>query len=444
MAEPLRPDFSEARGKRLLIALSGGADSVALAVMLAEAREACDLTLFAAHVDHGIRPESADDAGFCESLCRRLDIPFERVRFDVPGEAKRQHRGLEVIAREVRYRWLREVQNQTRSDFIVLAHHMDDQAETVLMHLGRGAGPEGICGMRRLSDGLYRPLLGFRKSELVSWLVEKGLEWREDSTNQVADNPRNSLRLYGIPALEQCYPQFVRATARFAQSAQIESDFLDVLTRDYLLKRHGDNGFCVWLDLTELPHRAIMRRAIREVCPVDGLSWEQLKALESLCHESRGKIDLSARFMAERAGNRLYFVPKDCKKTAPVALSLDGETVYKPLCTITAAPCPPVPIKTDQSRQVLKAAALRGAVIRTRRAGDRIRPLGCGDRLLSDYLIDKKADRPLRDSIPLVAVGNRVHWVCGYGISQEAAVGPDDEAVMLKYKEYNGGKHHAE
>ena len=444
MAQPLRPDFSDVRGRRLLIALSGGADSVALAVMLAEARKAYDLTLYAAHVDHGIRPESQEDARFCRSLCQRLGIPFESVRFDVPAEAKKQHRGLEAVGRELRYHWLREVQNRTRSDFIVLAHHMDDQAETVLMHLGRGAGPEGVCGMRRLSKGLYRPMLDYRKSELVAWLVERGFEWREDSTNQIADNPRNILRLHGIPALEQCYPQFVRATARFAQSSQIESDFIGVLTREYLTKTHGGNEFCTWLELSELPHRAIMRRAIREVCSMKGLSWEQLNALESLCHEKRGKIDLSGELMAERTGNRLYFIPKKSKAIVPVSLSLDGETACKPLCTITAAPCLPNPVKTDQSRQVLKAATLRGAVIRTRRAGDRIRPLGCGDRLLSDYLTDKKVDRPLRDFIPLVAVGNRIHWVCGYGISQEAAVSPGDEAVTLKYNEYNGGKHHAE
>lgn len=438
-AHILKPDFSPARGKRLLIALSGGADSVALAVLLAEAREACDLTLFAAHVDHGIRPESAEDARFCASLCQRLDIPFESVRLDVPAEAKRRRCGIETAARSLRFRWLREIQNRTRSDFIVLAHHMDDQAETVLMHLGRGAGPEGVCGMRERSDGLYRPLLGYRKAELTDYLVENGYTWREDVTNRVADNPRNALRLHAIPALEQNYPQFVKATARFALSTQIESDFLDALTREFLAKNHGGNGLCAWLDLDDLPHRAILRRSLRKVCPVRDLFWEQLNALEGLCHEARGKIDLSRDYWAERTGRRLYFVPKDIQPIAPAPLLMDGETVCKPLCTITAMSSPPVPIKTDQSRQVLKAETLKGAVIRTRRAGDRIRPLGCGDRLLSDYLIDKKIDRPLRDAVALVAVGHRVHWVCGYGISQEAAVSPGDTAVMLKYNEYNGG-----
>ena len=102
---------------------------------------------------------------------------------------------------------------------------------------------------------------------------------------------------------------------------------------------------------------------------------------------------------------------------------------------VIARPGEAVPIRDDPHRQALSAAALRGAVLRTRREGDRIRPLGCGDRLLSDYFIDKKVDRPLRDAVPLIAVGSRVHWVCGYGISNEAAVHPGDDAVELVYKE---------
>ena len=153
--ECLAPDFSAVRGRRVLIALSGGADSVALAALLAEAREALGLTLFAAHLDHGIRPESADDADFCRALCAKLGVPFLTVRLDVPAEAARAGEGLETAARRLRHAWLRRVKDAVGADCIALAHHMDDQAETVLMHLARGAGPEGIGGMR---GALRRPV----------------------------------------------------------------------------------------------------------------------------------------------------------------------------------------------------------------------------------------------------------------------------------------------
>ena len=430
----LKPDFSDIRGSRVLIALSGGADSVALAVMLADAREEYALTLSAVHVDHGIRPESPEDAEFCRQLCGKLDIPLCTERVDAPGMASREHCGLETAARHLRLRVLERAFMETRSDYIVTAHHMDDQAETVLMHLARGAGLEGLCGMRTLSGKFYRPLLNYRKAELKAFLAGRGYEWREDATNRVADNPRNALRLKVIPEIERWYPGFVRAAARCADTAQIESDFLETLTEDFIQKGGACRRFCTWLSLDDPPHRAILRRAIRASCPEE-LTWEQVNALEALCGQTRGKIDIGPDHFAERTGSRLYFVPKRLPEIAPVPLRLDGTTRFPPLCEIDAAPSAPTPIKTDPGRQVLNVKALAGAVVRTRREGDRIRPLGCGDRLLSDYFIDKKVDRPLRDAVPLIAVGSRVHWVCGYGISKEAAVHPGDDAVELVYKE---------
>ena len=429
----IEPDFTAARGKRLLIALSGGADSVALAALLAEARGELGLELYAASIDHGIRPESADDTEFCRDLCARLEIPFLTARLDVPGEARMRREGLESAARRLRYEQLRRFRDEVGADLIALAHHMDDQAETVLMHLGRGAGTGGVGGMRKLSGDLWRPLLDCRKAELVDYLEARGLAWREDGTNRVPDNPRNAIRLNVLPALEQCYPQYVPAIARFARIAQVEDDCLGALTAGFLAKGGGVRGFCRWIELAQPPHPAILRRSLIGACP-GPLAWEQVNALAALCGQDRGKLDLGGGIIAERTGHRLYFVRKRPPQIAPAALALDGVTAFPPLGRVTAAPCEPAPVRDDPMRQVLNPAALEGAVVRTRRPGDRIRPLGCGDRLLSDYLIDRKLDRPLRDVTPLVAVGGRVHWVVGHGISREAALVPGCGAVRLTFE----------
>lgn len=430
-SDELKPDFSFVRGKRLLIALSGGADSVALAALLAGAREEYRLTLFAAHLDHGIRPESRGDAAFCQALCRRLEIPLACARLELREEAARLHTGLETLARARRYEFLRAQKRETGADFIALAHHMDDQAETVLMHLGRGAGPGGVCGMREVAGDLYRPLLGFRKAALTAWLQARGLSWREDATNAVDDTPRNALRLHALPALEQCYPQFVPALARCARAAQIEDDYLEEQTRIFLEDRGGGHPFCQWIDLDPPPARALLRRALMKVCP-SSPDFEGVNALERLCQQPRGRLDLGKTHLAERCGRRLYFVPKQLPAIPEAPLDLDGETRFEPLCRIEAAPCDPVPIRDDPTAQVLDPEALRGAMIRLRRPGDRIRPLGCGDKLLSDFFTDKKLDRPLRDAVPLIARENRVLWACGVGISQEAALRPGCRAVQLK------------
>ena len=417
------PDFSPMRGKRLLIALSGGADSVALAVMLADARAEYGLTLCAAHVDHGIRPESAEDAAFCRALCASLDIPFHSVRFDIPAEAEARRVGLETCARLMRYEWLRQCMAETRCDCIALAHHMDDQAETVLMRLARGAGPEGIGAMRTFAGDLYRPLLGLRKSELTAFLRARGIAWREDATNRVDDNPRNAIRLRVVPELEKCYPGFVPAAARFAESARIESDYLAEVTAQYLDGKSGAAPMLRWLNVSDPPHRALLRRAIRAVCPI-ALDGAQVEALEALCARPRGKLDLAANCVAERTGRHLYFAPKQRQAIPPAPFVPNGLTRLLPLCEIDAAPARPVPVRDDPLRQVLDADALRGAVLRTRCPGDRIRPLGCGEKSLSDYFIDKKVDRPLRDLVALVARGQDVLWVCGLGISETAMLTP--------------------
>ena len=427
---PLEPDFSAVRGKRLLAALSGGADSAALVHLLAAAREACELTLAAAHVDHGIRPDSAGDAEFCRSLCARLGVPFYCVRVDVPAAARANRAGLETEARRLRLEQLERFRAQTESDYIVTAHHMDDQAETLLMHLGRGAGLDGLGAMHKFSGRFYRPLLGFRKAELVEYLRRSGFDWREDSTNRVDDNPRNAIRLHVIPELEKCYPRFVPAAARCARSAQIDADCLDGMARAFLA-RGGSAPGCDWLDLSDPPHRAILRRGIRRACPgSEALTWAQVDALEALCGDPRGKIDVNGECFAERAGRRLYFVRKRRPAIAPVPLDPGGITALSGICEISAREAPPRPVRDDAMTQVLDADALLGAVLRTRRDGDRFRPLGCGDRLLSDFLIDRKVDRPLRDDIALIARGDRVLWVCGLGISQDARITGETRAAV--------------
>ena len=429
-------DLACLRGKRVLIALSGGADSVALAAMLAEARSEYGLELFAAHMDHAIRPESAEDAAFCRALCERLAIPLHTIRVDVPAEAKRTGEGLETCARRLRYRWLRAVRAEVGADVIALAHHLDDQAETVLMHLARGAGPEGIGGMRARSGDLVRPLLNLRKSELIDFLKARGLTWREDATNALADTPRNALRLYGIPALEQSYPRFALAAARYAEAAQLESDYLAEQTDAFLAERHLAGPFGVFLGLTPPPHPAILRRALRRFCPAD-TGWEKLRELEALCAASRGKVEISGSLAAERGHRGLYFLPNRPASTAEIPLKLNGVTALEGLCEVTAADAPPVPVADDPMTQVLDADALTGAALRTRRNGDRIRPLGCGVKLLSDYFTDRKVDRPLRDHVALVAKGNEILWVCGLGIAEGAKLTESTRRALRLSSQYS-------
>ena len=426
-----RPDFSFARGRHLLAALSGGADSVALLCMLAEAAGANNITLSAAHVDHCIRPESAEDAEFCRKLCEELKVGFHLVRIDVPALAKGE--GLETAARRLRYEALRKIRREIGADWIALAHHLDDQAETVLMHLLRGCGPEGVGGMDVLSGDLYRPLLTVPKRALEEYLALYGRTWRVDSTNSDPFTPRNALRLHGLPALEESYPKAASALARYAEAARCEDAFMRRQT-DAFMRAHFETGL-YGSRLTDpgQADEAILRRALRRICGED-TSHDRLTALAALCAKKRGKMSVRKGITAERTPGAIYFLPNAPVLPEPVALDVDGVTVLPGVGRMTVCAGEAVPIRDNPFRQALRRDALAGAVLRLRQSGDCMRPLGCGNRLLSDVLTDRKIDRPLRDVLPLVAVGSRVLWAVGVGISEDAALRPGDEAALLTWQ----------
>lgn len=426
-------DLSEARGKSVLVALSGGADSVALLKVLCDARDQGILNVTAAHFEHGIRgAESIDDARFCRELCDRLRVMFIPGHADVPEIARRTGEGLETCARNLRHRFLEQTCGMLGCDLIALAHHMDDQAETVLMHILRGSGPEGACGMRRLSGRLYRPLLDVRKSDIIAFLEAEGLTWHEDSTNQISDNPRNALRLSAIPALEEIYPGAVRAIARYAGSMAVENGFVARLADEFYERRveklpHG------WrIDISGECEEALLRRALRRICGPE-LTYSKLTEIIRL----NGACDVFDGMRAEICGKRLYITRRFEAAHTAALLKLNGATELEGVCRIACFPVPPVPETALRSAQVLKKSALEGAVLRTRTEGDRIAPFGMsGSKSLSDYMTDLKIDRPMRDMVPVIARGHEVLWVVGFGISRECALDGGD-AVRLEC-EYTG------
>ena len=386
----------------VLVALSGGPDSVALALLALES----GARVSAAHVEHGIRgADSLQDMEFVEDFCARQGIPLYTTRIDVPGLAQKAGVGLETAAREARYAFLREAKAKIGADVIATAHHRDDQMETVLMHLFRGCGTHGLEGMRPRSGDLVRPLLEYSKADLIAYLQKKGQPYREDATNRLSDTPRNALRNGAIPSILRAYPQAARAIAQLARVAQLEGEYLDAQAR--LLLRQELCGYSVDKGAPE----ALVKRAMACVIPDFGGVQAAYE---------RHSASLPGGWQAETYGNRVYFISPAAAPLFVAPLTAGGACAGG--VEVVAAPCEGE-ISTDPMAQVFCELALRGAVLRSRKQGDFIQPLGmAGRKKLSDYMADRKIPAPLRAFWPVVAVESEVLWVIGVGVSERSKV----------------------
>ena len=429
VSEPPFDERAIAAGERVLAAVSGGADSVALLLLLRERAASGMIDLRAAHYDHGLRGEaSAEDARFVSALCSRLGIPLIADRGDAAAVAKARGIGLEQAAREARYSFLFDAMERSGSDIIAVAHHAEDQAETILMHLSRGCALRGACGMRARRGNVARPLLSARKADLIRYLRERGESWRDDATNAIPDNPRNRLRLEVLPRLEAIYPNAARAFQRFAGFAADDEEYLSELARAYAEanSRAFPGGSYIDLDNAPIP---VARRAVAAMGAWDGEAIERALALPN-----HGSASMRGGVVAERIGSRLYFLRGRFDAPRPVPVAGEGTFGLMGIGAVDvreeAIPNSP----SDRYAATLRLDSFDGLTLRTRRAGDRIRPLGMGGtKKLQDYLTDRKIDRPLRDFLALIARGSEVLWVAGVGASEAVRARAGESAVCLTF-----------
>ncbi len=410
-------DCKRFKNKRICVAVSGGADSVALLYYLKEQGE---YALSAIHCEHGIRgEESLADMRFVEELCRTWGIPLTVVRADCPALALENKESLETAARNFRYRTFFELLERGEADYIATAHHKGDEAETVLFRLARGSALAGVSGIKRESNKIIRPFLNRSKEEILRYVKEKGLKFCEDSTNTDREFTRNKLRLEVLPKLEEAVPGAAENLVRFAQKAAEDDALLYRLSASLI---DGDRvEFC-----NEKP---LFTRACLTV--MKGLGMEKdysalhLSALYELQTRERGAyltLPNGLRAKKEESGVRFY---------------LDGEEKLRPLND--EAPFDVrgydggryevkidfVPDFEENTWKMLRCDLEKipdGAVFRFRREGDYIYRFGGGKKSLKKFFNEEKVEVTAREGLPLIAVGSEVYAVCGVEISKKIAV----------------------
>jgi tRNA(Ile)-lysidine synthase len=422
-------------GEALVVALSGGADSVALADALATVAARRGFRLVAAHLDHGLRPDSGEDVVFCADLARRLGISIHQGRADVRGRARSDKAGLEDAARRERHAFLRAVQKAEGAAAIVLAHTRDDQAETLLLRLLRGAGSTGLAAMRPRAGDVVRPLLGVSRADVLAHLAERGLTWREDATNADPAFLRNRVRHELIPYLESRFNPRIRAgLARQAGLLADEDQTLEAEAEHLAetIVRSDDDGIILFRAGLRAAPRALARRVVRQALAraggLPGVSAHHVERLLDLAASDRP----SGRSLALPGGRTAHFrfdhvhLGPSPRPAGAFAYPLDVpgrvELPHGFALEVLAASGPaPSPAEAGHEGRTAVVAAPRDAalLVRTRRPGDRVSWHG-REVSLKRFLIERRVPADERPGLPLLAAGSRVLWVPGQPVEGRA------------------------
>jgi len=409
-------------GSRLLVAVSGGADSVALLRLLHGLADTMNLSLEVAHLDHALRAASRDDATFVAELCHDMGLPITVTRQDVAETARQRKGNLEEVARDMRREFLEDTASKCHCDLIVLGHHAGDQAETFLMRLMRGAGTAGLAGMRQVDGRVVRPLLPFNREELVAYLEEGGFVWREDESNTDHAFTRNRIRHQLLPLLESFNPNITGQIKGLCEQLRLDEDFWAELTNRALteLGTKVDEGYSVQRGaLAELPP-SLASRVIRAVLheirgDLRGLTATHIgDILQLVCAgPPQGELHLPGCWVACRYEELLLYreLPEEI---AAFELVLDGPGSY-PLpdgCRLLLSLSDQASGE-DQETVEFDASALRFPLtLRRCLPGDRFRPSGmAGTKKIQDLFVDLKLASEVRKKTLLLVENDTILWV---------------------------------
>jgi len=433
----LSRDCAVIPGSRVLAAVSGGADSVALLCFFAQIRESYPLELACAHVEHGIRAEeSRADMAFVKSLCQRLNIPFYSACVDAPAHARRCGCGLEDAARTLRYASLIRIADEIGANEIATAHHAGDQAETVLLHAARGSDIQGLCAMRMRSGRLIRPLLGCTAQELRAGLRKAGQSWREDATNADFRYARNRVRGEVLPALERVSPGAGQALCRLARAAQRdEAYFAQQLEAMDLCEVSLIDGLAVPRERLAGLHPALLSRALVRLMDKAGLERQSAYVIEAVMdalETHKSVVNLGGGAHAS-VGKRWLSLTRPQAEEIDVPLNVSGMT-DTPFGRFEVRAALPGETGDGLRSQAMPARLLSGARVTSRREGDMMTPFGRHTPVkLKKLMIDAGVERAMRRSVPVLRRDDEVLFAVGLRPSQRCAGIAEEQRMMVRF-----------
>ena len=419
------------KSKKVAVALSGGSDSMALLHFLSSNAKINDFSVCAINVEHGIRgEESIADSSFVKDYCDKNNVPILTFSVDCINYAKENKLTVEQAGRVLRYRCFEQAISQGFCDVIATAHHLSDNAESVLFNLFRGTGLKGLIGISdNLSDKIIRPLLDVSKDEINEYVKKHDIPFVKDSTNDDDKYTRNFIRLNIIPKIKEIFPQVEKSIMRLSNSVKEDGEFLDNLANKSI--EPAIDGYYLRLPLEPV----LIKRATIQILQLLGVEkdWQQthLNDVVKLSQNSTSKsINLLNGVVAVKEYNRIFFFITNDFKQENLSLQI-SETPFefygkkyeiKRLDTI--------PQNLKDGLYIDYDKIPKTAVIRTKQAGDIFTKFGGGSKKLNDYFTDKKIPSRLRERIPLLADGSEILAIFGLSVSDKVRVDEKTKTVL--------------
>ena len=443
------------RGQSLLLAVSGGPDSVAMLFALHGLSNKLNLDLYIAHINHKLRgAESDKDQNYVERLSRKLNIPLFVLKKDTKSFAKKNKLSIEDAARQIRYSFFTECARRFKIDSISTAHTLDDQAETILMRFLRGAGIRGLRGIQPVSDlfefKLIRPLIEITRKEIEAYLREKEIRPRIDKSNLDIKFLRNRIRHKLVPQLVKEYnPNLKNQLLMLAKMLNEDYNYIQFLSDELFNKiATSSNSKKVVFKLRAFKalnvsaQRYLVRSAIKRLAlTLDNIEYRHWKEIKSLLSSRPigSIVNLPNYIVATKTKSSLIFIIKNKAtktklKVKELVLNVPGITTYNrnKIKTVLKDKPPKVYSKNNRIEFFDLEKMNLPIIVRKRKKGDKIKPLGMkGYKKLSDLFIDKKIPKQRRDNVPvIVSASGDIIWVAGLCASDNQKLVSDSSKIL--------------
>jgi tRNA(Ile)-lysidine synthase len=439
-----------AGGETVLTGLSGGPDSVCLLHVLHALKSRFSLSIHAVYVDHGLRPEeTTGETEFCKKICSNLSVPFYTKVIDVKNYAVQHGMNKQEAARELRYRAFEETAFETKAQKVALGHIADDQAETLLMRLFRGAGSTGLAGIPPVRKFIIRPLIERERKEIEEFLHRKDIAFVVDSSNLRETYVRNRIRLSLIPAIKGFNPDIIKTLSKTAELLGEEDKYFAFIVTKTLMKlisRKTDSRVELFLAPLEAMDKVIMRRVLRRVIDetsgLRGISFIHIEDIVELVKTGKpgDRTYLPKGIRAIKDYATLVLTSEPPAQLNDYQLEIPGETILKEagilIKSYEVERCGPDSV--SQNFGLWTASGIFDAdkitfplTARPRKDGDFFYPSGFGRRKkLQDFFVDEKVPRDERARIPLIVSGEDILWVVGYRGDERFRVTGDTKNIL--------------